>query len=132
MKKLFRICLLLSVLIITQVGHSSNVIFHENNAEKRIELKGDLEGSSATKSVFQTPIEATISSNSLNVDFLSTLGDINIEIISVSEGLVYTNIVNTNSQNKVSINVFDWDYGIYEIRFTDSNGNYLSGTFEIN
>jgi hypothetical protein len=130
MKNLFKICLLLSV-IIPQISHSSNVTPPENDAEKRIELKGYLEGSSTTKSVFQTPVEATISSNSLNVDFLSTLGDINVEVISVSEGLVYTNTVNAQTQQSLSINVSGWDYGMYEIRFTDSNGNYLYGTFEI-
>ncbi len=82
----------------------------------------------STRSVLQTPIYATIGSTSLDVDFLSNLG---VEVYSLLGNSVYENKVNTQMQQKVSINVSDWDSGVYEIRFVDSDGNYMYGTFEI-
>lgn len=134
MKNLFRIYFLLTVITIPLVSHSTNLSFLEGSKKeirKEIKLEGALGGSSTVKSILQTPIEATICSSSLDVDFLSNMGNIDIQITSASEGFVYNNSVNTQTQTSLSINVSDWDNGIYEIRFIDSDGNYMQGTFEI-
>ncbi|WP_340112988.1 DUF3244 domain-containing protein [Maribellus mangrovi] len=131
MKNLFKICLLLSVLIIPQVSHSLTFALpNPEDIEKVIDLDGNL-GNSPEKSLFPKPVYATISSFELNAEVSKNLGDINIEVYSITSGFVFENNVNTQTQQYISINISDWDSGIYEIRFVNSVGNCLYGTFEI-
>ncbi len=128
MKNLLRISLLLFVIIIPFTGQSFTN--QDTSKEKKIELRGTFR-ETPIKSLIQTPICASISLTSLNVDFLSNLGNIDIEITSVSEGFVYNNSVNTKTQTSLSIDVSSWNSGVYQIRFENSDGRYMYGTFEI-
>ena len=129
MKNLFLICLFLSVVLIPQISHSSTSIA-SGDIKKEIRLKGSL-ADATIRSVFPAPIQATISSSSLDVVFLSNVGDIEVEIYTASGNLVYENNVDTQIQGNLSIDVFGWDSGSYQIRFVSSTGQYMYGTFEI-
>jgi hypothetical protein len=129
MKNLFLICLFLSVVLIPQISHSSTSIA-SGDIKKEIRLKGSL-ADATIRSVFSAPIQATISSSGLDVVFLSNVGDIEVEVYAASGSLVYENNVDTQTQENLSIDVFGWDTGIYQIRFVSSTGQYMYGTFEI-
>ncbi len=128
MKNLFLICLFLSVILIPQISHSSTTISSDD--EKIIELDGSL-AATPTRSLLPTPIQATISSSNLEIVFLSNLSNINVEVSSTTGSLVYQNNVNTQTQQNLSIDVSNWDSGTYQIRFTNSEGRYMYGSFEI-
>lgn len=129
MKNLFLICLFLSVVLIPQISHSSTSIA-SGDIKKEIRLKGSL-ADATIRSVFPVPIQATISSFRLDVVFLSNVGDIEVEVYTASGNLVYENNVDTQMQGNLSIDVFDWDSGSYQIRFVSSTGQYMYGTFKI-
>jgi hypothetical protein len=129
MKNLSLICLFLSVILIPQISHSSTLITSDDVKED-IVLNGSLADESV-RSVFQSPIQAVISSLSLDVVFLYNVGNINVEVYTASGSLVYQNNVNTQTQQNLSIDLSDWDSGIYQIRFTNSEGRYMYGSFEI-
>lgn len=128
MKKLFRICLFLSIIFVPQVSQSLTTMPPTETDE--IVLMGSLDNSS-TRSLLPIPICATIGSSSLNAEFSDNLGIISVEVSSPSGSLIYENTVNTNTQQSLMINVTDWDSGVYQIRFENSDGQYMSGTFEI-
>lgn len=81
--------------------------------------------------LYLDPIRATISATSLDIEFLSNLGDINVEVYANNSGLVYEYNIDSQTQQSISISVSVWDSGIYEIRFVNSDGKYMYGTFEI-
>lgn len=129
MKDLFRISLFLIVILIPQISNSLSIAIPEGT-KKDIDLMGSFNEAS-TRSPQQNQIQSTISSTSLDAEFLTNLGNINVEVYSATGSLVYENNVNTQTQQSISINVTSWDSGIYEIRFVNSDGNYKYGTFEI-
>lgn len=85
----------------------------------------------SVRSLILSPVEASISASALDVAFLEDLGDIDIEVYSGSGAVVYSESVNTQTQEQFSINVSEWDSGNYQIRFINSGGNYMYGVFEI-
>ncbi|MCG6191412.1 DUF3244 domain-containing protein [Maribellus maritimus] len=50
---------------------------------------------------------------------------------ATSGDIVYEANINTQTQEYISIDVSDWEYGIYQVRFVCSTGQYMYGTFEI-
>ena len=130
MKNLLLICLFLSDILIPQISHSSTSITSSGDIKKEIRLDGSLSENS-TRSLLPAPIEAIISDSNLEVVFLSNLGNIDVEVSSTSGSLVYQNNVNTQTQQNLSIIVSNWDSGTYQIRFTNSEGRYMYGSFEI-
>ncbi|MBN2776743.1 MAG: DUF3244 domain-containing protein [Bacteroidales bacterium] len=128
MKNLFRIFLLVSVVFIPIFGYTST--YNDNDQTKEIDLEGTL-FDVTIESLLPDPVHANINSYDLNADFVSNLGVLSVEIYATSSGLVYQKNVNTQTQQSLSINVADWDSGIYEIRFVNAAGNYMYGTFEI-
>jgi hypothetical protein len=129
MKNLFRICLFISVVFSPQISNSSTSIA-SGDVRKEIDLDGSLDDA-IIRSVFSAPIQATISSSSLDIVFLSNVGDIEVEVYAASGSLVYENNVDTQTQQNLSIDVFNWNSGVYQIRFVNSEGKYMYGTFEI-
>ena len=129
MKKLISICLFLFVILLPQISFSLTP--GSSDVEKVIELDGSLNNVS-TRSILSDPISATIGPNSLNVNFLYNVGNISVEVYSLSGELIYEADVDTSIQSSMSIiNVTDWSSNFYEIRFVNSTGNYMYGTFEI-
>jgi hypothetical protein len=102
----------------------------EPDKEKEIDLEGTLHDL-IIESLLPDPIHASINSYNLNAEFLSNLGVISVEVYSASGSLVYQNNVNTQIQQSISINISDWDSGVYKIRFVNSDGNFMYGSFEI-
>lgn len=128
MKKLLRICLFLSILLVPQISQSFNTISSDD--EKVIDLDGSLSDTS-TRSLILIPINAKIGSNTLNVDFLYNVGDIDVVIYNYSGDVIYEKKVNTLIQRFLSIDVSSWNSDFYEIRFVSTTGNYMFGRFEI-
>ncbi|MFV0269405.1 MAG: DUF3244 domain-containing protein [Draconibacterium sp.] len=131
MKKLPIILLVLVILLFPGISQSFNLnLLNQGDVQKEIDLQGSLSEISI-RSVLPDPIYATISSASLNVDFLYNIGNIDVEIYSGSGAVVYSDSVNTQIQEQLSIDVTGWDSDFYEIRFVGSAGQYMYGTFII-
>ncbi len=128
MKKLISICLFFFVILFPQI--SSSLTPDSSDVEKVIELDGALNNAS-TRSILPDPISATISPYSLNINFLYNVGNISVEVYSLSGELIYETKMDTSTQSSISIDVTEWDSDFYEIRFLGSTGNYIYGTFEI-
>lgn len=131
MKNLFLICLFLFVIFIPQIGQSSNFpLLNPVDIEKVIDLDGSL-AETPSRSLLPVPIQATISTSSLDVVFLSHVGNIEVEVYTASGSLVYAYNVDTQTQENLSIDVFGWARGTYQIHFVNSTGQYIYGSFEI-
>ncbi|MGQ1948827.1 DUF3244 domain-containing protein [Geofilum sp. OHC36d9] len=131
MKKLPFILLVLATLLFPGICQSSNSnLFNQDDVQKEIDLMGSL-AETSIRSVLPEPIYASIGSISLNVDFLYNIGNIDVEIYSITGAIVYSQSVNTQTQEQLSIDVTEWDSDFYEIRIVGSTGNYMYGTFEI-
>lgn len=130
MKKLTKVLLVFVTLLFPGIGQSFNSnLLSQGDVQKEIELMGSL-AETQTRSVFQEPIYATIGIASLNVDFLYNIGIIEVEVSSKTGDIVYSQSINTQTQENLSIDTTEWESGYYEIRFVNSDGNYMYGTFE--
>ena len=131
MKNLLLISLILFTVLIPNISQSSNfTLLNPVGVEDEIDLEGTLDVTS-TRTPQPTPIQATINSSSLNVEFLNNLGIISVEVSSPSGSIIYNYNVNTQSQGTLSIDVSNWGSGVYQIRFVNSEGRFMYGTFEI-
>jgi len=131
MKQLLTVCFILGELITSSSAPSGFFLFPKSGGvKKEIRLKGTFKRIS-TKSLTLSPIEACVNSSSLDVIFLEELGNIDVILYAESGSIIYSEIINTSVQQYLSIDVSDWDSGIYEIRFVNSDGKYMYGTFEI-
>jgi hypothetical protein len=131
MKKLPIVLLVLVTLLFPGISQSSNSnLLDQVDVQKEIDLMGSL-ADTPTRSVLPEPIYATIGSASLNVDFLYNIGNIDVEVYSITGAIVYSQSVNTQTQEHLSIDVTEWDSDCYEIRFVGSTGNYIYGMFEV-
>ncbi len=59
------------------------------------------------------------------------VGEITIEVYNSSGELIYETSVDSSTQSSISIDVTEWNSGLYEIRFVNTTENYLYGSFEI-
>jgi hypothetical protein len=101
MISLFRICLLVSVVLILIFGQLSSLIDND-------QVKNDLEETLfnvAIESWLPDSILATKNENSLNTEFLSKLGVTSVEVYSTASSLVYQNNVNKQTQQRLSNNI---------------------------
>lgn len=129
-RRLFTILILSGIMAFSNVKSSNSLLPICEDVQKEIELKGSLnEGS--IRSLVQIPAQATISTSTLEVFFLSNVGIVQVEISSQTEGLIYDESIDTNSQDYLSIDVSGWQSGFYQIRIENTCGQYLYGTFEI-
>ncbi len=126
MKKLIFFGFILLGIIITGTASS---FLNTGDVKREIRLKGSLYEGSA-RSVLPDPIQATVSSLSLDVVFFYNVGIIDVEIYSESGNIVYSESVDTQTQEYLSIDVSDWDSGTYHIRFVNLTGQYMYGAFE--
>lgn len=67
----------------------------------------------------------------LKIDFLSTLGDIDIAVYDEFGNYVYRSNVNVIAGDETIINISSWADGEYTIRFTNDVGQIMYGTFMI-
>lgn len=132
MKNLSLIFIFLFAVFIPNISQSFNSTpsFTPIDGNKEIFLDGTLDDS-ASRSPQQKPIKATMGLSTLYVDFLNNIGDIDIEVHSTTGGSVYENNVNTQTQGSLSIDVSNWNNDTYQIRFVNSNEEYLQGIFKI-
>ncbi|MCG6191592.1 DUF3244 domain-containing protein, partial [Maribellus maritimus] len=109
MKNLLIFCLIFLGIILPWDGESSSSTSkNPNDVEKQIELKGHL-SDRLPRSVLPDPIQATISSFSLNVVFLYNVGAIDVVFYATSGDIVYEANINTQTQEYISIDVSDWE-----------------------
>lgn len=101
-----------------------------SNTEKEIELHGSL-SNIQPRSLLPDPIEAFINSSGLNAIFLSNLGDIDVVVYDTSGAIVHQQTVNTQTNQQLTIDLYSWDKGVYQVKFINSTGQFMYGTFEI-
>jgi len=97
---------------------------------QQVDLKGKLK-KPGTKSEAQ-PVEVFQSEYDLQVNFLETLGELEIEALNAEEQSVFQTTVNATAGGKFIINTRNWKQGAYILRITDDEGGYLEGYFVIN
>ena len=101
-----------------------------SNTEKEIELHGSL-SNIQPRILLPNPIEAFINSSGLNAIFLSNLGDIDVVVYDASGAIVHQQTVNTQTGQQLTIDLYSWDKGVYQVKFINSTGQFMYGTFEI-
>jgi hypothetical protein len=101
-----------------------------SNTEKEIELHGSL-SNIQPRILLPNPIEAFINSSGLNAIFLSNLGDIDVVVYDASGAIVHQQTVNTQTEQQLTIDLYSWDKGVYQVKFINSTGQFMYGTFEI-
>jgi hypothetical protein len=101
-----------------------------SNTEKEIELHGSL-SNIQPRSLLPDPIEAFINSSGLNAIFLSNLGDIDVVVYDASGAIVHQQTVNTQTEQQLTIDLYSWYKGVYQVKFINSTGQFMYGTFEI-
>jgi hypothetical protein len=129
MKKTILICYAFLCVTVTDAALSSYPVNICSQSKKEIELKGDLPGVS-TKSAIR-PIQAFIDTSELEVDFSYNLGDIDVVIYSEDGNTVYERSVDTSEEDQLLIDLSVLEPGIYEIRFINTEGQFMYGEFEI-
>jgi hypothetical protein len=133
MKKKLLICFIfLGIVTAPRAGTFScfSVVINSSDPEKEIELHGSL-GHMQPKSLRATPIEISISTSWLNVVFLNNIGSVDVVIDDGSGNLIYQKNVDTQTEKQLAIDIYSWDTGDYQIKFINSSGQFMYGTFEI-
>jgi len=97
---------------------------------QQIDLQGKLK-KPGSKSEAQ-PVEVFQTEYDLQVNFLATLGDLDIEALNEDAQSVFQTSVNAAAGGKLIIDTRKWKQGTYFLRITDDEGGYLEGKFEIN
>ena len=123
MKKIILICCALLCVMITEAVP----LFLDGKEE--IELH-NLVSTPSTRSVIHQ-IEVFKTTSELDVNFLCDVGSINMVIYDGSGNVVYEENVDATAVHQVSIDISDWHSGSYEIRFIDTDGNFMYGEFDV-
>ena len=98
-----------------------------------IPLKGKLGSGGPTKDPSLTvPVVVYQYTASIEVSFLSDLGDLCIEVLDESGAPVFQTVVKTAAGSSLPINTGSWAPGEYTLVITDKFGGYLEGYFVIN
>ena len=98
-----------------------------------IPLQGKLGGGGPTKDPSLTvPVVVYQYTASIEVSFLSDLGDLCIEVLDESGPHVFQTVVKTAAGSSLPINTGSWAPGEYTLVITDKFGGYLEGYFVIN
>lgn len=132
MKNLIQLSFFLFILLVSNTSQSKEHMppASGDDDDKIVDLEGTIPTSSG-RSMYIVPIKATINSSFLNITVLQNLGTISIEVTSTTGNSLYFSSINTQFQGNLSINVSNWNSGTYKIRFVNSIGEYLQGTFQI-
>jgi len=102
-----------------------------NAEDEEIELYGSLSVSTRS-SVIRPIIQAFKNSTALRANFLYNVGDMAVVICSENGNTVYEREVNTSEEDQLLIDLSTLDPGTYEIRFINTEGQFVFGEFEIN
>ena len=96
----------------------------------KIDLKGNLK-QQETRSLTESPIEAYLVGNRIEVIFQANLGTIAVSIEDEAGILVYRQSFTVTDGLQIVIPISDWTSGFYTIEFVNPEGQYLEGSFEI-
>ena len=132
MKKL---SILLSFMLLCLTTNSENTIQLSSSyiisveKDSKIDLSGNFPSTGARSAL--EPIILIQHLVSLEAAFSYNLGMITIEIRNENNSIIYHDIIDTNHQKYYEISLFEYKSGSYHIEFTNSQGQYVQGTFEI-
>ena len=96
-----------------------------------IELLGKLSGGGTRSHIAFPPITAFQYSDYIEVNFSESLGTISVSIYDDSGNIVYNGAIDTSLQSVLYIDTARMEKGEYSIRFTNTEGEYLEGSFGI-
>ena len=122
-----------SVVSITVFANSSNINMKNiSSSDKKEEvlLAGRLE-TGMIKSLMPIPFEVWKSSMSLEINYLSNLSNITVEIKDESGQTFYHSTVSPAFGEQLLIDIQTWGTGVYTITFSNDNGGYVYGTFSV-
>lgn len=88
-------------------------------------------GTGMIKSLTIIPFDVWKSSTSIEIDYLSNLSNITVEIKSDSGQTFHHSIVNPVSGGQLIIDIQGWAAGNYTITFTNDTGGCVYGAFTI-
>jgi hypothetical protein len=100
-----------------------------SKSEETLDLQGSF-AKGVMRSLF-LPFQATKSSSSITVNYLSNLSNIHVKIVDEYGQPVYDNSINPVSGEQLLINISNWNTGFYNLYFTDNAGGCIYGEFEI-
>lgn len=99
---------------------------------KEIELYGELPTIRTKSAASQLKtIKLTQFENYLSIQLLYNLGYVDIQIFDDMGDSVYNTSVNSQVNNRITIDISYLNKGKYAIRFINSQGQYMYGYFEI-
>lgn len=125
-----RIVLLLSLIVCVSLSANlRNSFIQKTDTEKEIDLIGSLI-SPQPRTVIK-PIFLFLQAKCLRAYFNSSLGYLSIFIYDHSHNLRYEEFIDTSVQSNLLISTGFLETGVYTIEFTNPQGQYVQGTFEI-
>ena len=77
----------------------------------------------------QQPVQVVQTGTTLEVLFLSNLGNLTITVVNEQAFTVFQQTVNATSGGTLIIGISSWASGNYVIKITDGQGGYLEGAF---
>lgn len=98
-------------------------------SSSRVTLRGSLP-TPTTRSIFQ-PVEVFLNAKELNIYYLYDLGNVEVSIINKEGSLVFNETQSITKGDQSLIDLNDFPEGIYEIKFRNSDGDGLSGSFNV-
>ena len=122
--KLVVLFLFVAVLFLTTAGFSKT-----QGPIQQIHLQGQLT-IVKTKSLLQ-PIDVYQYENHLQVNFLSSLGVLNIVVVDDFETIVFQTTKNATANSNITIDTEEWESGEYTLLIMDELGGSLEGSFLI-
>jgi len=121
----FTVCLLNTHLL------SANNNVDGSGKSDPIDLEGSLVEEGTRSLLSLPPISAIQYSDYIEVGLSRFLGEISVIIYDEANNVVYNETVNPVTQSSFSIDTGFLGTGEYSIKFTDSQGQYLEGSFVI-
>lgn len=109
---------------------SSDINANTSDIKEEVLLAGTL-GTGMIKSLTIIPFDVWKSSTSIEIDYLSNLSNITVEIKSDSGQTFHHSIVNPVSGGQLIIDIQGWAAGNYTITFTNDTGGCVYGAFTI-
>lgn len=109
---------------------SSDINANASDIKEEVLLAGTL-GTGMIKSLTIIPFDVWKSSMSIEIDYLSNLSNITVEIKNDSGQTLHHSIVNPVSGGQLIIDIQGWASGNYTITFTNGAGGCVYGAFTI-
>jgi len=141
MKKFFILSCFLLGLIVSANSYivytqPYSITVHESDDFPTVEqiiLHGRLTTGKAKYSVGNEdePLRVFKAQNNLEINFFSTLGNIDIAVYDGSSNLIHHSNVNIKSEGQINIDISAWNPGTYRIQFRDVEDGFMYGDFEV-